>query len=161
MNENFSVDLYASKGTDGSLLLDIHPDDKGWFTPNGQLPLPVLPLFPERFPCLCGWITHQLDANGGGALQLASFTALNNPDRLVQVAKPDPANVPHEEMEKFLSDTAILRYARAGWHWTIMSNISDLARLGDLPESYRDDLIRYQKQMQIVLACLKAKVASC
>ena len=44
----FSVDLFVSKGADGSLLLDIHPDDNGWYNPESKPALPVLPLSRER-----------------------------------------------------------------------------------------------------------------
>lgn len=156
----FSVDLFVSKGADGSLLLDIHSDDNGWYNPESKPALPVLPLSRERFPEFCSWLARQLEEKGGGALHIASFSVLKNPNQnLTLVATPE--NVPHEEVARFLSDTAVLQYARAGWNWSVMADVSSLARLGELPMSYRQDLHRIQNQLQLVSECLKARLESC
>lgn len=156
----FSVDLFVSKGADGSLLLDIHPDDNGWYNPESKSTLPVLPLSRERFPEFCSWLARQLEEKGGGALHIASFSVLENPNQnLTLVATPE--NVPQEEVARFLTDGDVIQYAHSGWNWNVLANIGALSRLIGLPQPYRDDLILFQKQMQIVLDCFKAKVTSC
>ena len=158
----FSVDLFVSKGADGSLLLDIHRDDNGWYNPESKPALPVLPLSRERFPEFCSWLARQLEEKGGGALQLARLSVKDNPDLiLTPMITPDPSAVPQEELDRLQRDEELRKYARAGWNWSVMADISSLARLGELPMSYRQDLHRIQNQLQLVSVCLKARLESC
>ena len=157
----FSVDLFVSKGADGALLVDIHPDNKCWYTHDvSKSELPVLTLSEERFPRLCIWLEKQLEKSGG-SMQIARFYVMDNPSQLLTlIIQPDAEVVPQEELERLQSDEELCRYAHDGWNWNTMADIGSLARLADLPSIYIKDIEQFRDQLLFVLACLKNKLGS-